>query len=102
MTLSAYDFIYGMAQAGAAFLAIIAGIIAISLFQVSKRQKELRAWKPLIIALVIFVAVEIFGSLKSFGFDVAPYWTHVLVSLLLGFVIVALVTQIHVNRGWKE
>lgn len=102
MVLSVYDNIYGIAQFSAGFLAIIAGLIAISLFHVSHKQKNLRAWKPLIIALVLFAAVEVIGGLTAFGFALPSFLTHVLVSVLLAFVIAALVTQIHINRGWKE
>ncbi len=99
--LNIYDYVYGIAQLAAGFLAIIAGIIAITLFK-SSQSSELRAWKYLLPALVLFVIVEIIGALHAFGFPIAPYWTHVLVSVILGFVIIALATQIHINKGWKE
>jgi len=98
--LSVYDYIYGIAQLAAGFLAIIAGFIAVSLIR--KAKKELRAWQYMLAALVLFVIVEVIGALHAFGFQVAPFWTHVLVSILLFLVIIALVVQIHISKGWHE
>jgi hypothetical protein len=98
--LSVYDYIYGNAQLAAGFLAIIAGFIALSL--IKSAQKQLRAWKYLLAALVLFVIVEVIGALAAFGFTVQPFWTHVLVGFLLMLVIISLVVQIHVSRGWTE
>jgi hypothetical protein len=100
--LSIYDYIYGSAQLGAGILAVIAGFIALSLFHVSNAKTELRAWKYLLAALVIFIVVEVIGGLGAFGVQVPQYWIHVLVSLLLGLLMTSLVVQIHVVRGWKE
>jgi hypothetical protein len=100
MVLSIYDYVYGIAQMAAGFLAIFAGILALTLFK--HATKQLRAWKYLLIALVIFAIIEIIGALSAFGFAIAPYWTHILVSALLLFFIAALMTQIHVNKGWAE
>ncbi len=101
MALGIYDYVYGIAQLAAGFLAIIAGFIALTLFK-STHRKDLRAWKYLLPALVLFVIVEIIGALHAFGVPVAPYWTHILVGVILAFVIIALATQIHVNKGWQE
>lgn len=98
--LSIYDFIYGIAQLAAGFLAIIAGIIAVTLIR--HAQQELRAWKYMLAALVLFVIVEVIGALHAFGFQVGSFWTHVLVSCILFLVIVALTVQIHISKGWKE
>ncbi|MBI4150839.1 hypothetical protein HY492_01815 [Candidatus Woesearchaeota archaeon] len=102
MALGIYDYVYGIAQLAAGFLAVIAGFIALTLFKSAHARKDLRAWIYLLPALVLFVIVEIIGALHAFGVQVAPYWTHILVSVILGFVIIALATQIHVNKGWKE
>lgn len=98
--LSVYDFIYGIAQLAAGFLAITAGFIALSL--IKHANKELRAWKYMLAALVLFVIVEIIGALQAFGVSIAPFWTHVLVGLLLMLVIIALIVQIHIGKGWEE
>ena len=59
-------------QLAAAFLAIIAGFIALSLFSVARKKAGLAAWRFLLAALVVFVVVEVVGALRTFGFDVAP------------------------------
>ncbi|MEK6849829.1 MAG: hypothetical protein AABY01_04665 [Nanoarchaeota archaeon] len=102
MVLSIYDYVYGIAQLAAGFLAIIAGFIAITLFKAAHVKKQLRAWKYLLPALVLFVIVEVLGALNAFGVNIAPYWTHVLVSVILVLLIAALTSQIHLNKGWAE
>ncbi|MBI4451257.1 hypothetical protein HY642_04750 [Candidatus Woesearchaeota archaeon] len=99
MALTTYDWVYGIAQLAAAFLAIIAGVIAWNLFLLS-RKKGFLAWKYLSMALILFVAVEVLGALRSFGVYQNIWITHVLVSVLLGVLIVALVAQINANKGW--
>ena len=102
MVLGIYDYVYGIAQLAAGFLAIIAGFIALSLLGAARKKKELSSWRWLLIALVVFVIVEVVGALRTFGFDIAPYWTHILTSIILALLIIALVVQIHLNKGWKE
>lgn len=102
MALGVYDYIYGIAQLAAGFLAIIAGFLALSLFNAARKKTALAAWRFLLAALVIFVVVEVVGALRTFGFSIAPFWTHVLTSLILVLLIVSLVVQIHLNKGWKE
>ena len=102
MVLGIYDYVYGIAQLAAGFLAIIAGFIAISLFSTARKKSALAAWRWILMALVIFTIVEVVGGLRTFGFDIAPYWTHILTSVILALLIIALVVQIHLNKGWKE
>jgi len=99
--LTSYDWIYGSAQIGAVFLSIIAGIIAITLFSKSVKQTKLHAWKYLIPALVLFALEEILGALRTFGIWSTPHLTHVVPSLILGFLITALIVQLSLNRGMK-
>jgi hypothetical protein len=99
MALTLYDWIYGVAQLAAAFIAIAAGILAIKVYMLAK--KQLRAWKPLSIALVLFMIEEILGALKAFGVYSTPYLTHIIPSLILAFLIVALVQQTLITRGWN-
>ena len=80
------------------FLAVVAAIIGISLFKSSFKDKILRAWKPVSIALVLFAVQQILGALRAFDIYSSPYLTHVNVSLLLGFLIYALVQQIEVTK----
>lgn len=102
VTLTTYDWIYGIAQFSAAFLSIIAGIIAISMFRAAKRQKNLRSWRYMIIALVLFAIEEIIGALKTFGIYETPHLTHVIPFFILLFVIAAVVVQINITKGWLE
>ncbi|RJQ21385.1 hypothetical protein C4580_02490 [Candidatus Woesearchaeota archaeon] len=99
--LTPYDWIYGIAVLTAVFLSVIAGLLAASLFKRASERKVLRAWRPLILALVLFAVLEIFGALKVFGVYPTVWVTHVLASLILMLLIAALVTQREVARGWE-
>lgn len=100
--LALYDWIYGVAQLAAAFLAVITGLIAVALFKVSQKHGELGAWKYLIAALVLFSIEEVLGALGVFGVYSTPHLTHVMPSFILIFLIAALSRQISINRGWLE
>ncbi len=100
--LTPYDWVYGIAILTAVFLSIVAGTIAISLFEKSTERKYLAAWKPLIVALVLFAFEEIFGALKVFGVWSTPWLTHVIPSFILIFLIAALIKQINITRGYAE
>lgn len=97
--ITTYDWILGTAELAAAFLAIIAGILAISMLEASRQQKILSAWKWMIVALVIFMGEEIIGALKSFGIYSTPHLTHVIPFFILLFVIAALIIQISITKG---
>ena len=60
MVLSVYDYVYGIAQLAAGFLAIFAGLLALTLFK--HATKQLRAWRYLLSALILFVIIEIIGA----------------------------------------
>lgn len=92
------DYITGVFEIAAVFLSIVAGLVAVTLFKHSKK-KYLLAWRPLIIALILFAFEEIFAALKSFGIYSTPYLTHIIPSFILGFLIWALVKQISISRG---
>lgn len=83
-------------------LSIVAGAIAMHMFQLSHRRKYLAAWKPLCIALVLFAFEEIFGALKVFGIWGNAWLTHVIPSFILVFLIAALIKQINITRGCDE
>lgn len=94
---------YGIAQISAVVLSIVAGIIAASMLRAARRVKLLSAWQYLIPALILFVAVELVGALRTFGIWMPPvYLTHVLASAIMGFLIAALVIQRQVNAGWVK
>ncbi|RMD58026.1 hypothetical protein D6825_02175 [Candidatus Woesearchaeota archaeon] len=97
--LSPYDWIYGISVLSAVLLSCVAGIIAIGLFKKSSQRKYLSAWKPLIVALVLFSFEEIFGALKVFGVWRTAWLTHVIPSFILVFLIWALIRQIEITRG---
>ena len=99
MAFGIYDWIYGIAQFAAAFLAIVAGIIALSMLKVSHQKRILRGWKWAVVALFFFMLVEVFGALKTFGIWSTPYLTHVLAGVVLLFLIAALVVQGHIKEG---
>jgi len=93
----AIDFITGVLQIANFFLSIVAGLIAASLFEASKK-KELRAWKPLTVALILFAFEEIFGGLRSFSIYSNAWITHVIPSAILAFLIYSLIVQINVIK----
>ena len=100
--LTTYDWIFGSAEFAAAFLGIVAGLIAISMLRHSRSQRHLRAWRWLIIAVVIFAVEEVVGALKTFGIYSTPHLTHIIPFFILLFLIAGLVTQINITRGWME
>ncbi|MBN1644809.1 hypothetical protein JW851_02060 [Candidatus Woesearchaeota archaeon] len=96
-----YDWVYGIAQLSAGFLAIIAAGIALTMFKKSET-KLLRAWKFLLIAVLFFAIEEVIGALKTFGIYITPHLTHVIPGIILGLLITALIIQININRGWLK
>ncbi len=93
----AIDYITGTLQIANVFLAIVAGFVAASLYKSSAKQ-EFRAWRLLVIALIIFSLEEVVGAIRSFGIYESPFLTHVIPSLILGLLIWGLVVQIDVAR----
>jgi len=91
------DFTTGVLQIANLILAVVAGLIAASLFEASKRT-SLRPWKALAIALIFFVLEEIFGGLRSFGIYSNSWITHIIPSIILGFLIWGLSEQISVIK----
>lgn len=92
------QYIEGILKIANLFLSIIAGIIALSLFKISKK-KELRPWRMLIIALVFFAIQEILGALRAFNIFSTAYLTHIVPTVILGFLVAALLLQININKG---
>ena len=91
-------YVEGVLQIANVFLIIVAGLTAITLFKVSGAKKHLRAWRPLIIVLILFAVEEILGALRSFDIYSTPHLTHIVPSLMLGFLIYALTQQIIVSK----
>jgi amino acid permease len=95
------SYIEGILKIANLFLALVAGGVALSMFTHAWKNRELRAWRPMIIALVLFGVQQILGALRAFGVYESAYLTHINVSLLLAFLIYALVLQIGVVKGYK-
>jgi hypothetical protein len=95
------SFYEGMLKIANLLLAFVAGAIAITLFKVSHQKKDLRAWKILIIVLLLFVIQQALGALRAFGIYNSMYLTHVNVSILLGFLIYAISVQINIGLARK-
>jgi len=97
--LTIYDWVYGISIITVVFLSVIAGFIALTLFESATQRKYLAAWKLLIVTLVLFAVEEVFGALKVFGVWSTPWLTHVIPSFVLVFLIAALIKQIDITRG---
>ena len=95
------DFITGVIQIANLVLAVVAGLIASSMFAVSKKE-SLRPWKALAAALIFFALEEISGGLRSFGIYSNAWITHVIPSVILGFLIWGLVAQLSVVKEAKK
>lgn len=100
--LTSYDWVYGISILTAVILSMVAGVIAITMFEKSGQRKHLAAWRPLIFALIFFAAEEIFGALKVFGIWNVPWITHVIPSFVLLFLIIALLRQTSITRGCEQ
>ena len=92
------QFIEGILKIANVLLSIVAGFIAITLFKVSHRRKELNPWRILIIALVFFAIQQILGALRAFRIYETPYLTHIVPTIILGLLIFALILQIGVTK----
>ncbi len=95
------DFVTGVIQIANFVLAVVAGLIAASMFAVSKKE-ILRPWKPLAVALIFFALEEIFGGLRSFAIYSNAWITHVIPSIILGFLIWGLVAQLNIIKEAKK
>ena len=101
MALTPYDWVYGITQLATVVLSILAGFIALTMFQQTAQKKYLAAWKPLLFALILFAIEEILGIMRTFGVWSTPWLTHVVPSFILVFLIAALIKQISITRGYE-
>jgi len=92
------QYLEGILKIANLVLAFIAGVIAISLIRVSHRKKELKAWIMLIIALIFFAIQEILGALRAFKIFESPYLTHIVPTIILALLIIALIQQIDIHK----
>jgi len=93
------QYLEGILKVANLVLALIAGAIAISLIKVSKKRKELNAWILLIVALVFFAIQEILGALRAFKIFESSYLTHIVPTVILALLIIALIKQIDIQKG---
>jgi len=94
----AHEFLAGVLQIANVFLSVVAGVLAITLFKAAFKKKEMKAWKPLIVVLILFAIVEVFGALNAFGIYVTAHMTHLLASLVLAFLLYSLILQYDVVK----
>jgi hypothetical protein len=97
--LTAYDWVYGSGQIASVILSVAAAWIALGMFKEARQRKSLRAWKYLLSALIFFTIEELVGALKTFGVWSTPWLTHVIPSIILGFLITAIIIQIQITKG---
>ena len=92
------QYIEGLLKIANLILAVIAGIIGIGLLKISRKRKDLNAWVLLIIALIFFAIQEILGALRAFKIFESPYLTHIVPTIILVLLIIALLKQIHIHK----
>lgn len=97
--LALIDYAAGVIQIANVLLALVAGVIAASLIKASQKRKVLAAWIPLIAVLVLFAAVEIFGTLAAFEIYSSWHITHLLASLALGLIIYSVIQQLELSQS---
>ena len=93
------QYLEGILKIANLVLAVIAGIIGISLIKISRKKKELNAWVLLVIALIFFAVQEILGALRAFKIFESPYLTHIVPTVIMVLLVLALVKQISIHKG---
>ena len=92
------QYLEGILKIANLILAVVAGIVGISLIKISRSKKELNAWVMLIIALMFFAVQEILGALRAFNLFESAYLTHIVPTFILVFLIIALIKQMHIQK----
>ena len=92
-------FIEGVLKISNVVLALIAGLIAISMFALPSKDEALRPWKVLVFVLLFFAVQEILGALRAFQIYESPFLTHVVPTIILVLLIRALILQQNLNLG---
>ena len=91
-------FYIGVLQLTVVFLSIAAGAVAATLYRISRKHDELKAWNYLIIALILFAIVEIIGVLDAFDlYRQIAYLRHLIPSVIMGLLIAAVVVQTRIT-----
>ncbi len=97
------NFLFGLLQIAGLFLALVAGVIGISLFKFFHQKRELWSWKILILALLVYTVHKFFGALDAFNvYQTATGWmSQVFPVFIQGFVLWALILEIYIAaRKW--
>lgn len=102
MALTLMDWVYGTTQFAVVILSIIAGLIALSMYKLTRGRADLKPWNSMILVLVLFAVVEVLGGLSTFGVYRTPHLTHTVASFCNAFLIVALLRKINITKGWIE
>jgi len=100
--LTVMDWVYGTVQFAVVILSVVAGLIALSMYRHTKARADLKPWNLMIVVLVLFAVIEVFGGLATFGVYRTPHLTHVMASVTLLFLIAALNRKINITRGWLD
>ncbi|MDO8480520.1 MAG: hypothetical protein Q7S65_01745 [Nanoarchaeota archaeon] len=90
----ALEFLEGAMKLANLVLALMAGYLSLHIYHLSRR-KDLLPWKILAVALLFFMVQQILGALRAFNLYTHPYLTHILVTIILSLLILALSLQIH-------
>jgi len=93
------EYLEGILKIANLILSIVAGSIAISMIRVSSKRKKLNAWVLLIVALIFFAIQMVLGALRAFNIFESAYLTHIVPTVILIFLIVALIKQISIQKG---
>lgn len=92
------SFINGLLQLAGLFLSIAAGILAVSLFNISNKTKHLWSWRVLIIALIVFGIHKLFSALHSFNILKTSYLGQIFPFIIMSLVLWAVVFQIQIIK----
>ncbi|MBS3107087.1 hypothetical protein J4419_05515 [Candidatus Woesearchaeota archaeon] len=90
----ALEFLEGALKLTNLVLALVAGYLSVRIYSMSRR-KDLLPWKILAVALLFFMVQQILGALRAFGLYTSPFLTHIVPTIILGLLILALSLQIH-------
>lgn len=93
------QYLEGLLKIANLFLALIAGVIGLSLIKISHKKKKLNAWVILIIALMFFAVQEVLGALRAFNIFESMYLTHIVPTIILVLLIIALLKQIAIQEN---
>ena len=89
------EYYEGVIKIANIFLSVVAGVIAMNIFMVSRKNRFLKPWYILVFVLILFAVQEILGVLRAFNIYSTPHLTHIVPTIILGLLIWALVLRIN-------